>query len=503
MAAPEIPIAPVAGHAPSSIRVLADQAFSRAAGAPLIAGNSIRLLRDAEENYPAWKKAIREARRTVHFESYIIHDDAIGREFATLLAEKAREGVQVRVLYDWMGAIARSGWSFWRRLRRAGVEVRCFNPPRVDSAFGWFSRDHRKTIIVDNQIAFVTGLCVGQAWAGYPERRIAPWRDTGVSIEGPAVPEVERAFASTWATCGAPLPQSDHGNCGPAFAAAGDVALRIIATQPGVASMYRMDQLVAAVARESIWLTDAYFLGTSSYVQALCAAAADGVDVRLLLPRAADVPFIRAVSRAGYRTLIDAGVRIFEWNGPMLHAKTAVADGRWARVGSTNLNIASWVSNWELDVIIEDEGFAGEMQAMYLDDLSHATEIVLSARHHPSPIVPRRMRSRPRGAALGSANSAAKGVLRFGKALGAAVTHSRVLGPAEAFAMLSGGLLLLGLVAAAVLLPRVVAGVLAFVAAWMALTLLVQAWRLHFPRKKPVEHSGDDEGSPPAPSGPP
>ncbi|HET9180228.1 MAG TPA: phospholipase D-like domain-containing protein [Terriglobia bacterium] len=499
MAAPDIPIVPVAGNAPSSVRVLADQAFSRAAGAPLIGGNRVQLLRDAEENYPAWKKAIREARRTVHFESYIIHDDDIGREFADLFVSKAREGVHVRVLYDWMGAIARTGWSFWRRLRRAGVEVRCFNPPRVDSAFGWLSRDHRKTIIVDNQIAFVTGLCVGREWAGNPARRIAPWRDTGVSIEGPALPEVERAFASTWATCGAPLPESDLGIGRPCPEATGDVALRIIATQPGVASMYRLDQLIAAVARESIWLTDAYFLGTSSYVQALCAAAADGVDVRLLLPRASDVPFIRAVSRAGYRTLLEAGVRIFEWNGPMLHAKTAVADGRWARVGSTNLNIASWVSNWELDVIVEDEGFAGEMQAMYLDDLHGATEIVLSAKHHPSPVVPRGMRRRPRGAARGSATWAATGVLRLGKAVGAAVTSSRVLGPAEASVMLSGGLTLLGLVAFAVLLPKVVAGVLAFLAAWIALTLLVQAWRLRFPRKKPAEHARDAEGSPPAP----
>jgi cardiolipin synthase len=488
---------PLASETLSAVRVFADQAFSRAAGAPLIPGNSVRLLRDAGENYPAWKEAIRQARRSVHFECYIIHDDDIGREFATLLAQKARAGVRVRVLYDWMGAIGRSGWSFWRRLRRAGVEVRCFNPPRVDSAFGWLSRDHRKTIIVDNRVAFVTGLCVGRHWAGNPQRRIAPWRDTGVAIEGPAVAEVEGAFASTWSACGGPLPVSELGNDVSAEAAAGNVSLRIIATQPGVASVYRLDQLIAAVARGSIWLTDAYFVGTSSYVQALCAAAADGVDVRLLLPRAGDVPFVRAISRAGYRTLMEAGVRVFEWNGPMLHAKTAVADGRWSRVGSTNLNIASWLSNWELDVIAEDEGFAAEMQAMYLDDLSQATEIVLTPKRRPRPIVPRRMRTRPRGAVRGSANWAAKGVLRMGKVVGAAVTSSRVLGPAEASLMLTGGLTLLGLVVLTILLPRLVAGVLALVAAWVALTLLVQAWRLRFPRKKPARDAEDTSSDPP------
>jgi cardiolipin synthase len=484
MAAPENPIMPMASDSLAAVRLFADQAFSRTAGAPLIAGNGVRLLRNAEENYPAWKEAIREARHTVHFESYIIQDDVTGREFAELLVQKAREGVRVRVLYDWMGAIGRSGWRFWHRLRRGGVEVRCFNPPHVDSAFGWLSRDHRKTIVVDNRTAFVTGLCVGQEWAGNPQRNIAPWRDTGISIEGPAVAEVEEAFASIWAACGAPLPAEEPGSGGPAAATAGDISLRVIAAQPGVASVYRLDQLVAALARESIWLTDAYFVGTSSYVQALCAAAADGVDVRLMLPRAADVPFVRAVSRAGYRILLEAGVRIFEWNGPMLHAKTAVADGRWARVGSTNLNIASWVSNWELDVIVEDEGFASEMQGMYLDDLSNATEIVLTSKRRPQPTVPRKMRVRPRGAARGSANWAAKGILRFGKAVGAAVTSARVLGPAESSLMLSGGLALAGLVAVAILFPRVVAGVLALVGAWVALTLLVQAWRLRFPRKK-------------------
>ena len=497
MSAPENPVVPVASDSLADVRLFAGQAFSRAAGAPLIAGNGVHLLRDAEENYPAWKQAIREARCTVHFESYIIQDDVIGREFAELLAHKVSEGVRVRVLYDWMGAIGRTGWWFWHRLRRAGVEVRCFNPPHVDSAFGWLSRDHRKTIIVDDRIAFVTGLCVGREWAGNPQRHIAPWRDTGISIEGPAVAEVEEAFASIWAACGAPLPASELANSGSAPAVRGNISLRVIASQPGVASVYRLDQLIAALARESIWLTDAYFVGTSSYVQALCAAAADGVDVRLLLPRAADVPFVRAVSRAGYRILLESGVRIFEWNGPMLHAKTAVADGRWARVGSTNLNIASWVSNWELDVIVEDEGFASEMQGMYLDDLSNATEIVLSSRRHPQPIVPRKMRVRPRGAARGSANWAAKGILRFGKAVGAAVTSARVLGPAEASLMLSGGLALAVLVAVAVLFPRVVAGILAIVGSWVALTLLVQAWRLRFPRKKANGEAENNSSFPP------
>ncbi len=465
-----------------SLRAYADQAFSRAAGAPLIPGNRVRLLRDAEENYAAWMNAILGAKHTIYFESYIIHSDDVGRQFVELLASKAREGVRVRVIYDWMGALGHTWWNFWQPPRRAGVEVRCFNPPRFDSAFGWLSRDHRKSIIVDGRIAFVTGLCVGRRWAGYPERGIAPWRDTGVEIEGPAVPDVERAFAASWEECGAPIPTNEFVS-DVTDRTAGTISLRIIPSRPGTLAVYRLDQLIAALARESIWLTDAYFVGTSSYVQGLCSAAADGVDVRLLLPRAGDVPVVRAVSRAGYRTLIEAGVRIFEWNGPMLHAKTAVADGRWARVGSTNLNLASWLGNWELDVVIEDEGFATEMQMMYLDDLSRSTEIVLTSKRRARPVAPRRLRSRPRGAARGSANWAAKGVLRIGNVVGAAIVNRRVLGPAEASLMLSSSLALVGFIAVAIFLPRVVATAMAVLCSWIAITLLVQSLRLRYPKK--------------------
>ena len=174
---------------------------------------------------------------------------------------------------------------------------------------------------------------------------------------------------------------------------AGDVALRIIASVPNVGGMYRLDQLIATFAQRSIWLADAYFVGTTSYVQALCAAARSGVDVRLLLPGTNDIPVIRALSRAGLRPLLESGVRVFEWNGSMMHAKTAVVDSCWARVGSTNLNLASWLNNRELDVIVEDERFAKLMEQSYLDDLWGSTEIVLQKRQ-PRPRTKNMERSR-------------------------------------------------------------------------------------------------------------
>jgi cardiolipin synthase len=460
----------------AELRALADQAFARAAAAPLIAGNRLDLLRDAAENYPAWLAAIAAARRTIHFECYIIHDDAVGREFAEALMAKARAGVSVRLIYDWFGALGAASFRFWRQLRRAGVEVRCFNPPRLDSPFGWVSRDHRKMLAVDGRVAFVMGLCVGRAWVGEPARGVAPWRDTGVAIEGPAVADVERAFAAVWALTGPPRPAAALPAAAPP--AAGPVALRVVASVPNTAGMYRLDQLVAALARRSIWLTDAYFLGTSPYVEALKAAAHDGVDVRLLVPRATDVPGMRALSRAGFRGLLQAGVRIYEWSGPMLHAKTAVADGRWARVGSTNLNLTSWVGNWELDVVAEDEPFAHRMEAMYLDDLGRAVEIVLREGRRVRPAAASAPPPPRRRAAAGSSGRAAAGVLRIGNTVGAALVNRRALGPAEARLMLAGGVLLLLLAAVAYVWPRVVDVPVVVVSFWVALTLLIRAWRL-------------------------
>ncbi len=466
------------------LRALADQAFSRAAGAPLIPGNQVRLLKDARENYPAWLDAIWSARRHVHFESYIIHEDEIGWQFADALAAKAREGVAVRVIYDWMGAFRKTSRRFWRRLRGGGVEVRCYNPPSLDSPLGWLSRDHRKMVAVDAEVGFVTGLCVGRMWAGDPARGLEPWRDTGVEIRGPAVSEIERAFARMWAMMGDPIadaaPLDDDDDT-----TAGDISLRIVATEPATAGMLRLDQLIAALARRRLWLTDAYYAGTPTYVQALRAAAKDGVDVRLLTPNGSDIPLLRPLSRAGYRPLLEAGVRVFECNGSMLHAKTAVADGKWARVGSTNLNISSWLGNCELDAVIEDESFADQMEEMYLEDLSNSTEIVLDQkkklRAEGEP--PRR----PRVAAMsggGSGGGAAAGAVRIGHAIGAAFTNRRLLEPIEGRLAAFGGLLLCGLAALIAVLPRFVAYPAVVVTAWFGLALLYRSYRLFRVRKK-------------------
>ncbi|MFO1324515.1 MAG: phospholipase D-like domain-containing protein [Burkholderiales bacterium] len=474
-----------------------DRAFARAAGAALTDDNAVRLLIDAGENFPAWLDAIAAAQRYVLFESYIIADDSVGHAFIDVLAAKARAGVRVCVVYDWLGSTKLNGP--WDRLREAGAEVRCFNPPSFDSPLAWLTRDHRKSIVVDGTIGFVSGLCVSADWEGNPAKRLEPWRDTGVEIRGEAVADIEGAFAQVWSACGGEALVFERP---PVVPIPGGVRVRVIAGVPSAAGTYRTDLLVASTAKKNLWLTDAYFIATAAYTQALQAAARDGVDVRLLVPGASDIPAVSPLSRAGYRSLLEAGVRVFEWNGTMLHAKTAVADGVWSRVGSTNLNLASWISNYELDVAIEDAAFAQKMSAQYESDLSHSTEIVLTRRNRvkrtePRADVPPDAGAGARRAMSGSAGRAAAGAVSVGSALGAALTNRRMLGPAEVGLLLTMALIMVGLAIVAAWFPRVIAWPIAVLAGWVGAAWGWKSWILWHRRN--VGASAEHKDAPDAP----
>ncbi|HET7930768.1 MAG TPA: phospholipase D-like domain-containing protein [Rhodanobacteraceae bacterium] len=455
----------------AGFRPLAEQALSRAAGAPLSGGNHVELLIDARANFDAWLESIVSANHNILFGNYIFRDDATGRAFISALAERARAGVRVCVLHDWLGCLGQSRARFWRPLRAAGGEVRTYNRFDFLGPFAWINRDHRKLLVVDGKIGFVSGVCVSGQWLGDPARGREPWRDTGIALRGPALADLVRAFAETWSTLGAPLDasvlQTDD-------TPAGDMALRVIATQPSSAGMYRMDQMIAALARQRLWLTDAYFIGAAPYLSALTNAARDGVDVRLLVPGASDVPLVAALSRTGYRALLEADIRIFEWNGPMLHAKTAVADDRWARVGSSNLNLASWLGNCEIDVAIEHAGFVHQLAEQYERDLDHSTEIVLS-RRRARPVT-RMPHHGLRG--HGSAVRGAVGTLRMATTLGAALRNQRVLSDTESRPLLGGALLLLVLATIAALWPRALAWPFGALALWIAISLIARWLRM-------------------------
>ncbi|MBK9152626.1 MAG: cardiolipin synthase B [Chloracidobacterium sp.] len=457
---------------------LFSDSLERVTGARLIRGNDVRLLIDATENYPAWLDAIESAERRILFETYIIHNDEQGEIFANKLIEKAKQGVEVKVIYDWLGAFGKSPRRYWRHLREGGAEVRCYNPPKLLDPLALVSRDHRKTLVVDGRIAFVSGLCVGQMWVGDPEAGTPPWRDTGVELTGPAVAEVESAFAEVWATMGPPIELTGNAD-GPRSTETGGVAVRIVKSSPGASYIYRLDQMLGVTARETMWISDAYFVGVPSYMQTLKDASEDGVDVRILVPQSTDIGLIRDTTRSTYRPLLEAGIRVFEWNGSMMHAKTAVFDGKYSRVGSTNLNIASWFGNYELDVFVEDEDFARQMEAMFLRDLEGSTEIVLSESDaRGTPRRAKRFR-RTRG---GSVSRATAGALNAASSIGSALRKQSVLGPAEARILVITGSVLVGFALLLLIFPRAASipiAVLLLILAIPALTRAIKAYRKH------------------------
>ena len=460
----------------SPMAALAGSGFSRVADAAFSDGNAIELLRDGPENFPRWLTAIAEARRTVYLENYILQADATGHDFAEALIAAAERGVKCRVLYDWMGCRTRTPPVFWERLRHAGVSVRCYNPPRLGNPLSLISRDHRKVLCVDGLIAFTGGLCIGDDWVGYPDRAIPAWRDTGIAVRGPAVRDIEAAFADSWKVEGQAISRLELGR-EEVLEPVGDLKTWVIAGRPDEMSLYRLEQLVAEIAETSLWLTDAYFVGTTGYVHALCGAARAGVDVRLLVPGSSNWPVVGALSRVGYRALLEAGVRVFEWDGPMLHAKTTVADGCWSRVGSSNSNLASWTTNRELDVTIQDAGFGAAMAAMFEQDLQNATEIVLQAGSMKRAGAKPRSntdRSRKRHARR---NRLVAGTVGLGSAVGAAITRHRSLGAAEAGTLVAGGAAITVLALLVLFLPRLLSYPIGVLGLWLGGALLVRAWR--------------------------
>jgi len=360
------------------------RALDRATGARPIPGNVVRHLAISTDALESMLEMIASARRTVHFENYIIHDDRTGCRFATAWAERARAGVRVRVLYDAFGSLSTSS-AYWRELRSYGVDARPFRPIWTSGPIEAFIRDHRKLLVVDGEQAMTGGLCVGDEWAGDPGVGKPCWRDTMVVVSGPAVAALEGAFGRMWARAGPPLPEDETSpppdECGPS-------AVRVVEGLPGQSRIYRAMQLLAAAVTERLWITDAYLVAPPPLYASLVDAARGGVDVRLMLPGISDVPIIRIFTRGGYRELLHAGARIFEYRGPMLHAKTFVADHECARVGSSNLNVSSLLGNYELDLVTEQDELTTTLATQFLHDMAQSREIVLMARRR-LPLPPR------------------------------------------------------------------------------------------------------------------
>lgn len=473
----------------------AERAMVRASDAEIVRGNSARVLPEGPDALNAWMREIEGAREWIHLENYIVRNDGIGRTFRDLLADRAQAGVRVRVLYDWLGCWATPA-SFWKPLRAAGGDVRAFSPPKPTEPLRLLRRDHRKVVVVDGRYASVGGMCIGDEWMGEPERSIPPWRDTGAEIRGPAAAVIDRAFARAWREAGPMLPLDEipdpHRT-----ARAGDVPVRVVEGEPGRSRIYRLSQFVAVGVEQRLWITDPYFVTPPAMTEALAAAARDGVDVRILVPAYNNWPVIGGFSRAGYRPLLEAGVRLFEWEGPMIHAKTAVADGVWTRIGSSNLNLASLLSNWELDLAILDREVGSQMEDIFLRDLASSVEIRLPPRGSDAgrralvrkPVEGTGEDDDPSTAAdIAAAREARRLARRGGRlgrvlnrisraaiVLGRALLGQRNVGTEDTAWMVTIAIVLLATAAAGFMLPRVLAWPLAFLFVWIGIASLYRA----------------------------
>lgn len=355
----------------------------RIAAADASAGNRVTLLRNGPRTFDTMLAEIAAARESVSLESYMIMDDAVGQAFAEALVSARRRGLRVRVIADWIGS-RETPRSFWRRLREEEVEVRIFNPLSLGRWLGLLPRDHRKLQVTDDAVGVTGGIGLGEAWiGGVARRRTAPWRDTAVRIEGPAVVDMARAFDAMWSRAGRErvkrrhrrgLVRAAHGADTEPGLGAG-AAVGIIEGEPLRYRVARSLQLQAVSAQRGIWIASAYFTPSPAEIEALAGAARDGVDVRVLVPSRYDHPWVRRLTRRVYRRLLRNGVRIWEWNGVMMHAKTSVVDGRWVRVGSTDFNPLGVAINYELDAIIEDRELGAQAEEMFLADLDGSTEI--------------------------------------------------------------------------------------------------------------------------------
>jgi cardiolipin synthase len=353
--------------------------------APLITGNRVKLLVDGPRSYAAMFAAIANAKQHINIEMYIFDEAHHGEQALTdLLVDRATNGVAINVMYDAAGSSATPPEVF-DKLRAAGVKICAFNPlnPTASRTGDFTQRDHRKIVVVDAQLAFTGGINFSAAYTSSSRARRTRvvdakkegWRDTQIQVQGPAALEMQRLLLQSWTK--QKCPDMAAANYLPAPLAAGSTLLRIDASS---VDSHRNETYIAALsavtfAVKSIDLTMAYFSPDSQLERALRNASRRGVKVRLLLPGLSDFGGIVAAGRAHYSRLLKAGIAIWEERRSLLHAKTLAIDDIWSTVGSANWDWLSFARNDEINIVVIDQGFAGEMRTLFEDDLTQATPI--------------------------------------------------------------------------------------------------------------------------------
>jgi cardiolipin synthase len=349
---------------------------------PLTKGNKVTLLADGQAAYAAMFKAIQIAKYHINLETFIIEDDDVGRKFTDLLLQKQAEGVQVNLIFDSLGSYG-TPTPFFQRLRDKGIHVVEFNPVNPMKAHGhWLLEhpDHRKILVVDGKVAIAGGINISAVYSRLSGRRHVkgtplPVRDTDVQIEGPAVAEFQKLFLDTWQKQnGAKLSEQDYF---PAPKEEGNALVRVVGSTPGQSNRLTFVVYVSAItfAEHSIHLTNAYLIPDDQILDAFTDAAKRGVDVKIIVPLTSDSTIAMHAMRYNYTELLKAGVKIYERRNAWLHAKTAVIDGVWSTVGSTNLDFWSLLSDDEVNTVVLSHEFAIEMEKMFVRDLAESDQI--------------------------------------------------------------------------------------------------------------------------------
>lgn len=363
------------------------------AGTPLVVGNQVTLLQNGPATYAAMRRAILQAKHSINLETFIFADDEVGREFAALLMDRSRNGVQVNVIYDALGSL-RTSQSLFDEMRAANIAVLPFNPIRLLRHLPGRSlehRDHRKLLVVDGRLAITGGVNLtsdythGLSSGGRPQPNNGEgilWRDTDIEIQGPAVAQCQQLFVDTWfRQTGKLLPKAEYF---PTLHRQGHDLVEVIGSTPDapVSAIYLTLLVAIHNAQKNVWLTDAYFVPDQQFVRDLSATARRGVDVELDLPHVTDHPIVVYASRSHYTTLLESGGKIYERSDALLHAKTATIDGIWSTVGSANLDWWSFARDNEINVVVLSPSFAQQMEMMFKADREQSEQIELSAWRH-------------------------------------------------------------------------------------------------------------------------
>ena len=350
---------------------------------PLTKGNKVTLLIDGPATYAAMFKAIQNANDHINLETFIIEDDAMGRKFSDLLLQKQAQGVQVNIIYDSVGSLG-TPTAFFQRLRDGGIRVVEFNPINPFKARKkWLltNPDHRKILITDGRIAITGGINISSVYSTRLSGRKKakgeplPWRDTDVQIEGPAVAEFQKLFLETWRKQEGP--ELSGRTYFPDLKEAGNALVRVVGSTPGQDNRITFIVYVSAItfAEHSIHMTNAYFIPDGQILDAFMDAARRGVDVKIIVTASTDSKLAMHAQRYTYSRLLKAGVKIYERRDVLLHAKTAVIDGVWSTVGSTNMDYWSLLSDDEVNAVVLNREFAIEMEKMFDGDLAQSDPI--------------------------------------------------------------------------------------------------------------------------------